>query len=175
MRYLKIYAQDIQDDDKPDTVLLDFYDDSSTLPVLIKKAAAFDINEDGKLDWVIADDMNGDGVKDKKDDELATQLAQMFLLFKWHSLDAPYDKYLKVSAEDFDADGNPDTVRMHFHQGTGDPRDETIAYGASFYTRGDGSGTGETINFDVNNDNKVDRADSELVKAFARCYLKFGW
>lgn len=175
MRYLKINAQDVLDDDAPDTIYLDFYDDSSSPHTRLKRAVAFDITEDGKLDWVIADDMNGDGVIDRKDDNLAIELAQMFLLFNWYSVDAPFDKYLKISAEDFDADGNPDTVRMHFHQGEGDPRDETIAYGASFYTNGDGTGEGEAINFDVNNNNKVDREDSDLVKAFARCFLKFGW
>lgn len=175
MRYLKIYAHNLYPDKWPDVVYLEFYDDIPAPGTLIKKATAFEISLDGKLDWVIADDMNGDGVEDKQDDDLAIELAQIFLKFNWYSLVEPFDKYLKAFVEDYDADGKPDTVRLHFHQGDGEPRDETLAYTAALYKNGDGSGEGTTINHDVNNDTKNDAVDSALVKEFSEYFLKFSW
>lgn len=139
MRYLKIFAQDVFDNDIPDVVYLEFYDDSQA-PALVHRATAFDITENGKFDWVIADDLNQDGIVDAVDREMALEFAQLFLAFEWFSLDEPFDKYLKVFAGDFDNNGIPDTVRLHFHQGEGAPRDETIVYSAAVYSDGNGRG-----------------------------------
>lgn len=173
MRYMKIYAQDVYDNDVPDVVALEFHDDTRT-PTLVHRATTFDITDDGKLDWVIADDVNHDHIFDAADGVLALELAQLFLKFNWFSLDQPFDKYLKVFARDFDGNGVPDTVRLHFHQGEGAPTDETMAYTAALY--GDGNGrNGVSINQDVNNDHKVDRTDAALVKKFSKLFLKLGW
>ncbi|CRL97780.1 Dockerin type I repeat [Pseudomonas sp. 31 R 17] len=173
MRYMKIYAQDVYDNDVPDVVTLEFHDDTRA-PTLVHQATTFDITDDGKLDWVIADDVNQDGVVDALDRAQAIELAQLFLAFNWFSLDAPFDKYLKVFAQDFDDNGVPDTVRLHFHQGEGAPTDESIAYTAAIYADGNGLG-GSVINQDVNNDGKTNRQDAELVKQFCALFLKFGW
>lgn len=173
MRYMKIYAQDILDNDVPDVVMLEFHDDTRA-PSLVHQATTFDITDDGKLDWMIADDVNQDGIIDAVDRAQAIELAQLFLAFNWFSLDEPFDKYLKVFARDFDGNGVPDTVRLHFHQGEGEPTDESIAYTAAVYADGNGLG-GVSINQDVNNDQKVDGKDAELVKEFAALFLKFGW
>lgn len=173
MRYLKIYAQDVLDNDVPDVVSLEFHDDTHT-PTLVRQATAFDITDDGQLDWVIADDVNQDGVIDAVDRALAIELAQLFVEFNWFSLDAPFDKYLKVFARDFGGNGIPDTVRLHFHQGEGAPTDESIVYTAAIY--GDDNGLGSvSINQDVNNDGKVTHKDAELLKQFSALFLKFGW
>jgi len=153
MRYMKIYAQDILDNDVPDVVTLEFHDDTRA-PSLVHQATTFDITDDGKLDWVIADDVNQDGIIDAVDRAQAIELAQLFLAFNWFSLDEPFDKYLKVFARDFDGNGVPDT--------------------AAVYADGNGLG-GVSINQDVNNDQKVDGKDAELVKQFAALFLKFGW
>ncbi|MDT3228113.1 hypothetical protein [Pseudomonas sp. rhizo25] len=174
MRYLKIFAQDILDNDIPDVVYLEFYDDTCT-PALAYKATAFDITDDGKLDWVMADDMNQDGIVDTFDRQMALEFAQLFLAFEWFSVDAPFDKYLKVFAGDFDNNGIPDTVRLHFHQGDGVARDDTLVYSAAVYSDGNGLGASVSIHQDVNNDGKVDRQDTELVKQFAARFLKFSW
>ena len=174
MRYLKIYAQDVLDNDIPDVVYLEFYDTAQT-PALVHRATAFDITDDGQFDWIIADDLNQDGIVDKVDREMALEFFQLFLAFQWFSLDEPFDKYLKVFAGDFDDNGIPDTVRLHFHQGEGDPRDETIVYSAAVYSDGNGQGASVSINQDVNNDGKVDRQDSELIKQFAALFLRFSW
>lgn len=174
MRYLKIYAHDVFENDVPDVVYMEFYDDARA-PALVHQATAFDVTEDGKFDWTIADDLNQDGLFDSVDRKMALEFAQLFVTFNWFSLDAPFDKYLKVSAGDFDNNGVPDTVRLHFHQGEGEPRDETLVYSASVYSDGNGKGRKVAIHQDVNNDRKVDRKDSELVKQFAAYYLKFAW
>lgn len=174
MRYLKIYAQDVLDNDVPDVVYLEFYDDIQT-PALVHRATAFDITDDGKFDWVIADDLNQDGIVDTVDREMALEFAQLFLAFEWFSLDEPFEKYLKVFAQDFDSNGIPDTVRLHFHQGDGVPRDETLVCSAAVYSDGNGQGASVSIHQDVNNDGKVDRQDAELVKQFAALFLKFAW
>ena len=101
MRYMKIYAHDVLDNDVPDVVTLEFHDDTCT-PTLVHQATTFDITDDGQLDWVIADDVNQDGVVDAVDRAQAIELAQLFLEFNWFSLDEPFDKYLKVFARDFD-------------------------------------------------------------------------
>lgn len=173
MRYMKVYAQDILDNDVPDVVTLEFHDDTRR-PTLVHQATTFDITDDGKLDWVIADDVNQDGVVDAVERKMALGFAQLFLKFNWFSLNEPFDKYLKVFARDFDGNGVPDTVRLHFHQGEGAATDETIAYTAAVYTDGNGLG-GVSINKDVNNDRKVDSKDAQLVKQFCALFLKFGW
>lgn len=174
MLYLILRAHDVYNNDLPDVVDLEFYDDRRSAPLALK-ATLFDINNDGQLDWSLADDINNNGVADKLDDVMALEFAQQFFEFNWFSPDAPFDKYLKVFAEDFDANGIPDTVRLHFHQGQGAPRDETITYTAALYTNGDGSGTDTTVNWDVNNDGKANVADTELVRRFCKNFLVFGW
>lgn len=173
MRYLKIYAQDVLDDDVPDVVYLEFHDDTRT-PTISHSATAFDITDDGKLDWIIADDVNQDGVIDAVDRAQAIELAQLFLEFNWYSLDEPFDKYLQVFARDFDDNGVPDTVRLHFHQGAGAPCDESLVYTAALYADGNGQGA-TAIYQDVNNDQKVDKRDAELVRKFSTLFLAFGW
>lgn len=174
MRYLKIYAQDVLDDDIPDVVFLEFYDDDR-VPALVQRATAFDITEDGKLDWVIADDVNQDFRVTDADRKLVLKFAQLFLAFGWFSLNEPFDKYLKISGGDFDNNGIPDTVRLHFHQGDGEPKDETIVLSTAVYSDGNGQEARIALNQDVNNDGKVDRKDSTLVKQFAALFLKFSW
>lgn len=174
MRFLILRAHDVYDSNKPDVVYLDFHDEALAQPVVLK-ATLFDINNDGKLDWSLADDVNNNGVADRLDEVMALEFAQQFIEFNWFSLDAPFIKYLKIFAEDFDANGIPDTVRLHFHEGEGAPRDETIVYTAAFYTNGDGSGAGTPISWDVNNDGKSNIVDTELVRRFTRNFLVFDW
>ena len=175
MRYLKIYAKDICDDNLPDVVLLEFHDTRLSPCSLVKTATTFDINYDARMDWVLAGDVNGDGLKDETDNKLAIKLAQRFLEFNWFSLDAPFNKYLKVFVQDFDCDGIPDTFRLHFHQGDGEPRDETIVKTVSFYTENAKIEEAPRIKFDANGDKIIDEADRTLVLGFIDDYLESGW
>lgn len=174
MRFLILRAYDVYDSNKPDLVNLDFHDDTLAQPIVLS-ATVFDMNGDGKFNWKLADDINNNGVTDRLDEVMALEFAQQFVEFNWFSPQAPIDRYLQIFAEDFDANGIPDTVRLHFHQGAGEPRDETIAYTAAFYTNGDGCGEGSHVSWDVNNDGKVNATDKELVRRFARNFLVFGW
>ena len=174
MRFLILCAYDITDDTKPDLVYLDFYDDTLAQP-LAMQAALMDRKGDGKLDWKLADDVNHNGVTDTMDAAMALEFAQQFLEFNWFSQDGAADKYLMVSAVDFDANGIPDTVRLHFYQGEGQLDDESLVYTAAFFTNEEGTADGAHISRDVNNDGRVNGVDAELVRRFASNFLLFGW
>lgn len=174
MRFLILRAYDIYDNDKPDVVYLDFYDDALSNP-LASEAVLFDINGDGKLDWKLADDINNNGIADALDEAMAWVFAQQYMAFNWCSPKVGGERCLKVFAEDFNTDGIPDTVRLHFHQGVGELSDDTLAYTAAFYLRGDGSGDGTHVSWDVNNDGKTNSVDVELVGGFCRNFLVFNW
>lgn len=174
MRFLILRAYDIDDNNKPDVVYLDFYDDTLATPLALE-AAVFDIKGDGRFDWKLADDINNNGVTDGLDEIMAIEFAKQFLEFNWFSPVVFIDKYLKVFTEDFDGNGMPDTVRLHFHVGQGEPRDETLAYTAALYISGDGSGKGASLSWDVNNDGRINLVDKELVQRFSRNFLVFGW
>lgn len=174
MRFLMLRAYDISDNARPDVVYLDFYDDTLAQP-LAMAAAAVDMKGDGRLDWKLADDINHNGVTDTLDAAMALEFAQQFLEFNWFSQDGAADKYLMVFAVDFDANGIPDTVRLHFHQGEGQLDDESLAYTAAYFTNEVGTADGAHISQDVNNDGRVNGVDAELVRRFSSNFLLFGW
>ena len=155
MRYLKITAQDDYDNDVIDAVYLEFFDGVN--PKAVAEALVMNTPEQdrGSLKWVLAEDINGNGVNNRVDGELARSLARRFLQFKWWKVDRPFDRYLEIYAEDLDLDGKPDLVRLRFHQGEGAPSDETLVRAAACVFLNDVAGRYIAINEDVNGDSTV--------------------
>ena len=175
MRYLKVTAQDRSTNNRADTVLLHFFEESSGAEdTLVHRAYALDITADGKVDFQ-AGDANSDGKEDIKDERLLKSFANTYLQLNWFNRGNTWDRYLKIFTEDFAKDGSPDTVRLHFHEGTGKPQDHTIVYTASHYDT-DNDGTLDwIISFDVDNDGDQDAVDRKLVSQLSTRYVKFKW
>ena len=84
-RYLKILAEDFYDDGSPDTVRLHLHAGrpAEEARTLVSWHAAYDLDNDGKLEWNIHHDINHDGVIDRVDDRLVQRMAELFLKFRW--------------------------------------------------------------------------------------------
>lgn len=175
MRYLKITAQDDYDNDVIDAVYLEFFDGVHPKPVAEALVMNTSRDDRGSLKWVLADDINGNGVCNKVDGDLARALARRFLKFKWWKIDRPFNRYLEIYAEDLDLDGQPDLVRLRFHEGDGGPADETLVDAAACVFLNDAAGRFVTLNEDVNGDLNIDARDSALVVGLCRDFLKCGW
>jgi hypothetical protein len=175
MRYLKVTAQDRSSNNRADTVLLHFFEESSGVEDnLIHRAYALDITADGKVDFQ-AGDVNNDGKQDLKDERLLKSFADAYLKLNWFNQGSNWARYLKIFTEDSHQDGSPDTVRLHFHEGTGKPSDESIIYTASNYDTNNDGKLDTIIGFDVDNDGDQDAMDQKLVSQLSTAYLKFKW
>lgn len=175
MRYLKVTAQDRSSNNRPDTVLLHFFEESNGAEdTLVHRAYALDITADGKVDFQ-AGDANNDGKQDIKDERLLKSFADVYLKLNWFNSGNTWTRYLKIFAEDFYKDGSPDTVRLHFHEGTGKPNDQSIVYTASNYDTDNDGKLDWLINFDVDNDGDQDAVDQKLVSQLSTAYVKFKW
>ena len=175
MRYLKITAQDRSANHRADTVLMHFFESAECGDdQLIHKAYALDITADGKVDFLVGD-VNNDGKEDTRDERLLKTFANAYLQLNWFNAGDTWARYLKIFVEDFAQDGSPDTVRLHFHEGLGKPRDETIAYTASAYDTNHDGKLDSLIHFDMNNDGTTGVADRRLVTLLSNAYLKFNW
>ncbi|MGR3888040.1 hypothetical protein [Pseudomonas sp. 1152_12] len=175
MRYLKITAQDDYDNDVIDAVYLEFFDGVNAKAVAEALVMNTQEHDHGSLKWVLAEDINGNGVSNTVDSALARALARSFLKFQWWKVDQPFNRYLEVLAEDLDLDGKPDLVRLRFHEGEGAPTDETLVEAAACVFLNDPAGRYVTLNADVNGDWKTDPWDTTLVVDMARLFLKCDW
>lgn len=84
-RYLKISAKDHHQDGSPNVVSLQFSEDDGTpgIPIRIKGAAAYDGDNDGRLDSFTKTDVNSDGIANRTDRILLRAIAESFLAFRW--------------------------------------------------------------------------------------------
>lgn len=175
MRYLKITAQDRSGNHRADTLLLHFFEEvKDGEDILIHKAYALDITADGKVDFQ-AGDVNNDGTENIKDERLLKMFANAYLQLNWFNAGNTSARYLKIFVEDFAQDGSPDTVRLHFHEGQGEPTDNSIVYTASAYDTNNDGKLDWLIHFDVDNDCDIDAVDQKLVSLLSKEYLKFNW
>lgn len=85
-RYMKIFSEDFYNDGTPDTVRLHVQEGAgmSNPHKLVAWNAAYDFDNDGKLEWNIHADINHDGVIDDVDNQWVQQLADLYLKFNWH-------------------------------------------------------------------------------------------
>lgn len=175
MRYLKITAQDDYDNNVIDAVYLEFFDGIN--PIAVAQALVWNTpkQDRGSLKWVLAEDIDGNGVSNKVDGDLARALARRFLKFKWWKIDRPFTRYLEVFAEDLDLDGQPDLVRLRFHEGEGLPTRKTLVRAAACVFLNDCAGRYVTLKQDVNGDMNINALDTKLVVDFCRDFLKCGW
>jgi hypothetical protein len=84
-KYLKIIAEDLHADGTPNVVRLHLRRESKNElgGTMISWSAAFDRDNDGKLDFSFHGDANGDGRIDNIDRQLVLRLAAMYLKFNW--------------------------------------------------------------------------------------------
>lgn len=84
-QYLKLIAEDLQGDGTPNVVRLQLRREikEGLDGTRIYWSAAFDRDNDGKIDFSFHGDANGDGRIDKVDDLLVRRLAALYLKFNW--------------------------------------------------------------------------------------------
>lgn len=178
MRYLRVTAQDRSGNGRADTVLLRFYEEvQGQADKLVLKAGSVDMTADGVTDLQFVGDVNHDGKDNAKDEKLIKAFANAFLKLEWFNQGKSWQRYIKVFAEDYYHDNSPNVVRLHLHEGTGTPRNQTLIYKASAH--------------DINNDNTLDsvvylgengdgenictQAQERLIKEMSQNFLKFKW
>lgn len=140
MRYLKVIAQDRSGNGVADTVHFEFYEDER-----LQRTAT------------------------EADRRRLKSFSTTYLKCAWFNGDEGEARHLRIFSQNPSADGTPETVRLHFHDGP------TIAYKAAAHDL-DNDGELEVIlASDVDNDGRSDRTDRSRVKALAKQFLKLGW
>jgi hypothetical protein len=176
MRYLQVTAQDRLRNGKADTVFLHFLEshEAGAAAILSNTAFALDINGDGKVDYKMGDVTNN-GRENTVDERLLESFANTYLKLNWFNRGAIWQRYLKIYAEEFYADGTPDTVRLHLHEG-GPAADKRtlVSWHAAYDLDNDGK-LEWNIHHDINQDGVIDRVDDRLVQRLAELFLKFRW
>lgn len=140
MRYLKVIAQDRSGQGLVDTLQFEFYEEDR----LQRKATA------------------AERLRLKS-------LGNTYLKCAWFNLGEGEERHLRIFSLNPSADGTPESVRLHFHEGP------VIAYKAAAHDlEGDG-GLEVILSSDVDNDGRADRTDRNRVRALAKQFLKLGW
>ncbi|WP_223517952.1 hypothetical protein [Pseudomonas sp. GL-B-19] len=140
MRYLKVIAQDQSANGQPDTLHVHFYEDEQ----LQREATQADLL-------------------------VLKRLGTTYLKCAWYNAGKGEARHLRIFAENTTGDSTPETVRLHFHEGT------VIAYKAAVRDL-DNDGDFEVIlSSDVDNDGRADRTDRRRVSSLVREFLKSGW
>ncbi|MFP0194321.1 hypothetical protein ACKJSM_03960 [Pseudomonas sp. PHC1] len=175
MRYLKVTAQDRSADGRPDTLLLHFYKESAgARDALISRAYALDITADGKVDFQ-AGDANHDGKENTRDERLLKSFANAFFQVDWFNRGLGRERSLKIFTEDFENDGSPDTVRLHFYEGLDNSPEQSIVHTASSYDTDNDGKLDWVVSYDMNNSGEREARNQKLVSMLCALYLKFEW
>lgn len=172
MRYLKVTAQDRSGNGKADAVLLHFHNGPDNLA---HEAFAVDMSADGRIEFGFAGDINSDGKQNFHDQLLLTAFAEVYLQLNWFNSGDNWERYLKISAEDFHKDGSPNIVTLEFSEDDGTPSVPIrIKCAAAFDGDNDG-GLDSFTNSDVNADGIADKADKVLLRKISEAFLAFRW
>jgi len=177
MRYLKIIAQDLSQNKTADTVHFHFCElmPGAKPDKVLLQASVFDMNGDGRIDHLCNEDVNGDGKRNVRDEQLLKRFAQMYLKLNWFNPADSSRRYLQIFSEDFTTDETPEAVRLHFHEGTGSPVGASIAYKATAYDVDNNGSLEWILASDVDNDGHANKKDEHYVKSLATEFLKFNW
>ena len=140
MRYLKVIAQDQNADGQPDTLHLRFYEDEQ----LQREATQTDLHR-------------------------LKRLGSTYLKCAWYNAGDDEARHLRIFAQNPSADGTPETVRLHFHDGA------QIAYKAAVHDLDNDGAFEVVLSTDVDNDGRADRTDRSRISALVREFLKSGW
>ncbi|AWM94885.1 hypothetical protein DJ564_30905 [Pseudomonas sp. 31-12] len=93
-------------------------------------------------------------------------LGNTYLKCAWFNSGEGEARHLRIFSQNPSADGTPETVRLHFHEGP------VIAYKAAVRDL-DNDGVFELIlSSDVDNDGRANRTDRNRVRALVREFLK---
>lgn len=140
MRYLKVVAQDRSGQGVADTLQFEFYENDR----LQRKAT-------------------------EADRQRLNAFGNTYLKCAWFNGGDGEERHLRIFSQNPSADGTPETVRLHFHEGP------VIAYKAAARDL-DNDGIFELIlSTDVDNDGRANRTDRSRVVALAKQFLKLGW
>ncbi|MHC8369086.1 hypothetical protein ACYZT9_25290 [Pseudomonas sp. ZT5P21] len=137
MRYLKVIAQDRSGKGVADALHFEFYEDDQ----LQRKATNADLKR-------------------------LKSFSTNYLKCAWFNRGEGEERHLRIFSQNPSADGSPETVRLHFHEGP------VIAYKAAARDL-DNDGEFELIlSSDVDNDGRADRTDRSRVRSLVREFLK---
>jgi hypothetical protein len=139
MRYMKVIAQDRSGKGVADTLHFEFHEEDR----LLRKATA--------------------------EDRLRLKsFGNTYLKCAWFNRGEEQARHLRIFSQNPSADGSPETVRLHFHEGP-----EIVYKAAAHDVDGDG-GLEVILSSDVDNDGRADRTDRRRVTALVREFLKIG-
>jgi len=139
MRYLKVIAQDRSGKGTADTVHFEFY-------------------ENDRLQRETTD----------ADRQRLQSFGKTYLKCAWFNEGEGEERHLRIFSQNPSADGTPETVRLHFHEG------QTIAYKAAAHDLDNDGGLEVILSSDVDNDGHADRTDRRRVASMAGEFLKLG-
>ncbi|VVM86059.1 hypothetical protein PS662_02583 [Pseudomonas fluorescens] len=140
MRYLKVIAQDRSDRGAADTVHFEFYQDHQ----LQRKATAADRRR-------------------------LNSFSKTYLKCAWFNSGEDEERHLRIFSLNPSADGTPESVRLHFHDG------QVISYKAAVHDLDNDGGLDVVLSSDVDNDGRADRTDRSRITALVKHFLKVRW
>lgn len=135
---------------------------------------------------VIAQDPSGQGAADTvhfefyEDDQLQRKataaerqrlksFSKTYLKCAWYNSGDGETRHLRIFSLNSSADGTPESVRLHFHDGA------VISYKAAVHDLDNDGGLEVILSSDVDNDGRADRTDRRRVTTLVKQFLKVGW
>ena len=137
MRYLKVIAQDRSGQGVPDSVHFEFYQDGR----LQRQATPAEVTQ-------------------------LKSFSKTYVKCAWFNSGADIDRHLRIFSLNPSADGTPESVRLHFHDGL------NISYKAAVHDLDNDGSFEVTLSSDVDNDGRANRTDRSRVVALAKQFLK---
>ncbi|CRM83248.1 hypothetical protein [Pseudomonas sp. 22 E 5] len=175
MRYLRVAVKDQSANALADTVELLFFLRTPKLPdERVRQATAVDVSADGRVDYQITGDIDGNGVSGEKDRELLKDFANAVLRVNWLCRPPMPNRSINFYVSRFTVAGDPAEVRLDLYQND-KPMIEKQRLKFSV-TACDSLGKGvmqlddEALPLEL-----FDTMDLKALQSMANLYLKFNW